>query len=114
VQHAGSARHSTTGDVYCMRAVPVTPRWRVNSYKCTSISTENRQSDYSLFSTCSIFPWMQVEHKLFIIKNMFTSVLTICYSDVLISSLITLIICYMYPLPKIKHLNFLGPKPDVK
>ena len=26
VQHAGSARHSTTGDVYCMRAVPVTPR----------------------------------------------------------------------------------------
>ena len=30
VQHAGSARHSTTGDVYCMRAVPVTPRWRVN------------------------------------------------------------------------------------
>ena len=25
VQHAGSARHSTTGDVYCMRAVPVTP-----------------------------------------------------------------------------------------
>jgi hypothetical protein len=29
VQHAGSARHSTTCDVYCMRAVPVTPRWRV-------------------------------------------------------------------------------------
>ena len=29
VQHAGSARHFTTGDVYCMRAVPVTPRWRV-------------------------------------------------------------------------------------
>ena len=27
--YAGSARHSTTGDVYCMRAVPVTPRWRV-------------------------------------------------------------------------------------
>ena len=26
VQHEGSARHSTTGDVYCMRAVPVTPR----------------------------------------------------------------------------------------
>jgi len=26
VQHAGSARHSTTGDFYCMRAVPVTPR----------------------------------------------------------------------------------------
>jgi len=26
VQHAGSARHFTTGDVYCMRAVPVTPR----------------------------------------------------------------------------------------
>ena len=26
VQHADSARHSTTGDVYCMRAVPVTPR----------------------------------------------------------------------------------------
>ena len=26
VQHAGSAHHSTTGDVYCMRAVPVTPR----------------------------------------------------------------------------------------
>jgi len=31
VQHAGSARHSTTGDVYCMRAVPVTPRWRVKN-----------------------------------------------------------------------------------
>jgi hypothetical protein len=24
--YAGSARHSTTGDVYCMQAVPVTPR----------------------------------------------------------------------------------------
>jgi len=26
VQHAGTARHSTTGDVFAMRAVPVTPR----------------------------------------------------------------------------------------
>jgi len=49
----------------------------------------------TLFSTCSIFPWMQVKYKLFIIKNMFTSVSTICYSDILIISLITLIICYM-------------------
>jgi len=30
VQHAGTARHSTTGDVFAMRAVPVTSRWRVN------------------------------------------------------------------------------------
>jgi hypothetical protein len=30
VQHAGTARHSTTGDVFAMRAVPVTSHWRVN------------------------------------------------------------------------------------
>lgn len=37
---------------------------------CISISIENRQNDYSLFSTCSIFPWMQVKYKLFIIKKL--------------------------------------------
>jgi len=30
VQRASSARRSTTGDVYAMRAALVTPRWRVN------------------------------------------------------------------------------------
>ena len=30
VQHAGTARHSTIGDVFAMQALPVTPRWRVN------------------------------------------------------------------------------------
>jgi hypothetical protein len=28
VQHAGTARHSTTGEIFVMRAGPVTPRWR--------------------------------------------------------------------------------------
>jgi len=72
---------------------------------CISISIEKRQSDYSLLSTCSIFPLMQVKYKLFIIKNLFTSVSPICYSDILISSLTTLIIFYMYSLRKIKHLK---------
>jgi hypothetical protein len=31
VQHAGTARHSMTGDVFAMGALPVTPRWRVNA-----------------------------------------------------------------------------------
>jgi hypothetical protein len=31
VQHAGTGRHSTTGDVFAMRALPVNPSWWVNT-----------------------------------------------------------------------------------
>jgi len=42
VQHAGSARHSTTGDVYCMQAVPVTPRQVIFTVRrqCPSLHAE--------------------------------------------------------------------------
>jgi len=38
VQHAGTARHSTTGDVFAMQALPVTPHWRVNELIKQSIT----------------------------------------------------------------------------
>jgi len=42
VQRASSARHSTTGDVYAMRAALVTPRWRVKLLQC-GISTVSKE-----------------------------------------------------------------------
>ena len=53
VQHAGSAHHSTTGDVYCMQAVPVTPRQVMFTVhgQCPSLHAEGL-SDYTV---CVVF-----------------------------------------------------------
>ena len=52
LQHAGSARHSTTGDVYCMRAVPVTLRQVMFTVcgQCPSLHAEGL-----IWSFCALF-----------------------------------------------------------
>ena len=69
VQHAGSAHHSTTGDIYCMRAVPVTPRWRVKAtglYLAGQMARKATRMNASKFSktrSCKEFTGEEKESK---------------------------------------------------